>query len=179
MKAKCKCWHSCFGVHESQGTHADSSDHTELASQAPANGMYSEKLQETPVDKSQNDCSWGEPGIVYADDAVGLKVMGFKTGSSAASSGLKIDDVIVEVQDEMIMGLSSALAFEKMTGGHNTKVAVTVMRKDSKTGGAERVSAYVLRDVGSVRKVTKGTYIEQQPRPEVLIDQAVYWHSNM
>jgi len=142
--------------------------------------MYPEKLQETLVDKAeygtQNDSSWGEPGIVYADDAVGLKVMGFKTGSSAASSGLKIDDVIVEVQDELLMGLSSALAFEKMTGDHNTEVALTVMRKDSKTDGTERVSVYVLRDVGSVRKVTKGTYIEQQPRPEVW---AVYRNSNM
>jgi hypothetical protein len=116
-----------------------------------------------PVDKAeyglQNDSSRGEPGIVYSDDAMGLKVKGFVTGSSAASSGLQIGDVIVEVEDELLMGLSSALAFEKMTGDRNTEVAVTAMRKNPKTGGKERVSAYVLRDVGSVRKV-------ERPEPE-------------
>jgi hypothetical protein len=110
-----------------------------------------------PVDKAeyglQNDSSRGEPGIVYSDDAMGLKVKGFVTGSSAASSGLQIGDVIVEVEDELLMGLSSALAFEKMTGDRNTEVAVTAMRKNPKTGGKERVSAYVLRDIGTSCKV--------------------------
>jgi hypothetical protein len=117
MKAKCKCWHSCFGAHESQGTHADSSDHT--ASQAPANGIYSEKLQETPKSEygSQNDSSWGEPGIVYADDAVGLKVMGFKTGSSAASNIQRIIDPTNHFKEEMKLNENVDMQYQKHDAG--------------------------------------------------------------
>jgi hypothetical protein len=41
-----------------------------------------------PVNKTEyalhNDSSWGEPGVLNAVDALGLKVTGFITGSSAA-----------------------------------------------------------------------------------------------
>jgi hypothetical protein len=108
-----------------------------------------------PLDTTEyalnNDSSWGEPGVMYADDPLGLKVTGVVTGSSAASSGLKIGDVIIEVGDELLMGLSSALAFEKMKGDRDTEVALTVIRKNSTTGGKERISTYVLRDLGNER----------------------------
>ena len=110
-----------------------------------------------PVNKTEyalhNDSSWGEPGVLNAVDALGLKVTGFITGSSAASSGLQIGDVIIEVEGELLMGLSSALAFEKMTGDRNTEVALTAIRNNPTTGGKERVYAYVLRDVGTSCKV--------------------------
>jgi hypothetical protein len=95
-----------------------------------------------------NHSSWGEPGVVYAADPLGLKVTGFVTGSSAASSGLKIGDVIIEVRGELLMGLSSALAFEKMAGDRDTEVALTAIRKNPTTGGKERISTHILRDVG-------------------------------
>jgi hypothetical protein len=102
-----------------------------------------------------NDSSWGEPGLLCAVDALGLKVTGFITGSSAALSGLRIGDVIIEVDDELLIGLPSALAFDKMTGARGTEVALTAIRQDPTKGAKGRIAAYVVRDVGSVRKVAK------------------------
>ncbi len=111
---------------------------------------YKPRLVETTEYALCNDSSWGEPGVVYAADSLGLKVTGFITGSSAASSGLQIGDVIIEVGDELLMGLSSALAFEKMTGARDTEVFLTAIRKNSTTGGKERISTFIFRDVGKV-----------------------------
>jgi hypothetical protein len=130
------------------------------------------------VDKAEyalnNDSSWGEPGLLCAVDALGLKVTGFITGSSAALSGLQIGDVIIEVDDELLIGLPSALAFDKMTGDRGTEVALTAIRQDPTKGAKGRIAAYVVRDVGSVRKVAKSecesslnsAYDEKKPTPE-------------
>ena len=111
------------------------------------------------VDKAEyalnNDSSRGEPGLLCAVDALGLKVTGFITGSSAALCGLQIGDVIIEVDDELLIGLPSALAFDKMTGDRGTEVALTAIRQDPTKVAKERIAAYVVRDVGSVRKVAK------------------------
>jgi S1-C subfamily serine protease len=53
--------------------------------------------------------SMGDVGIEYATTALGLKVTGFQKLSSAASSGLQIGDIITQVGDELIIGLSGAL----------------------------------------------------------------------
>ena len=87
------------------------------------------------------------PGLVCAADPLGLKVTGFVKGSSAASSALKIGDVVVEVKDELVIGLSSVLAFAKMSGDRDSEVALTAIRKNKKRGGKERISTYVLRDI--------------------------------
>ena len=96
----------------------------------------------------------GDVGIQYTSDALGLKVTGFKKGTSAASSDLQIGDIITEVDDELVVGMPAALAIGKMTGPRDTPIEIAACRK-SATGRKTRVAAVILRDVGSVPKIAR------------------------
>jgi C-terminal processing protease CtpA/Prc len=103
-----------------------------------------------PVDLAEYSAH-GEPGLVYATDSAGLKVTGFKKGTQAASSELKIGDVITQVEDELIAGLPPYVAFDKMSGDRDTDVELVARRTEK--GAKMRIVALVSRDVGCAPKV--------------------------
>ena len=74
-----------------------------------------------------------------------LVITGFEKGSSAASSGLILGDVVIEVDGESIKGLPPCAVTQKMAGMPGTKVDLTVSRIISHVKSVYSLS--LIRDV--------------------------------
>ena len=101
-------------------------------------------------------------GITYSPHANGLLVTGFVKDSLAAASDLIKDDVIIQVQDEFLAGLSALEGFYLMSGDMNSRVDVTVSRQVK--GHKTRIVIYdVVRDVPAPpKKADVGFSFKQQ-----------------
>jgi tetratricopeptide (TPR) repeat protein len=72
-----------------------------------------------------------------------VKVVAPMEGKPAAKAGIRANDVITHLDDEVVQGMTLAQAVEKMRGPVNTKVRLRIMRK-----GAEKpIEVAITRDV--------------------------------
>jgi hypothetical protein len=91
------------------------------------------------------DKAGAQIGIVYTQHPKGLQVTGFIAGSDASRSELRVGDVIVQVEESFLAGLSASEAFELMNGRMLAPVELTVSRQAK--GVTNRVLIETIRDV--------------------------------
>jgi hypothetical protein len=91
------------------------------------------------------DKAGAQIGILYTQHPKGLLVTGFKAGSDASTSELRVGDVIVQVEEIFLAGLSASEAFELMNGRMLAPVELTVSRQAK--GVTNRVLIETIRDV--------------------------------
>jgi C-terminal processing protease CtpA/Prc len=84
-------------------------------------------------------------GIVYKQHEKGLLITGFVSGSDASKSELRVGDVIVQVEEIFLAGLSASEAFELMNGRMLAPVELTVSRQVKNV--TNRLVADIIRDV--------------------------------
>ena len=94
----------------------------------------------------------GQVGIACKQHPKGLLITGFKAGSDASTSELRVGDVIVQVEDFFLPGLPAPEAFELMNGRMLAPVELTVARqvKDVKKAmfrGQQTFVTEIIRDV--------------------------------
>ena len=96
----------------------------------------------------------GQVGIACKQHPKGLLITGFKAGSDASTSELRVGDVIVQVEDFFLPGLPAPEAFELMNGRMLAPVELTVARqvKDVKVKktmfrGQQTFVTEIIRDV--------------------------------
>jgi S1-C subfamily serine protease len=60
-----------------------------------------------------------------------LVIIDIEKKSPAEKQGLKIDDKIIEINDENVVGLSRQLSFEKFKGESGTKISLKIIRENN------------------------------------------------
>jgi len=78
-----------------------------------------------------------------------IKVVAPIDETPAAKAGILANDIIIQLDDEQVQGLTLNQAVEKMRGPVNTKIKLTVMRK----GNDKPIEMSITRDVIRVRAV--------------------------
>jgi carboxyl-terminal processing protease len=78
-----------------------------------------------------------------------IKVVAPIDDTPAAKAGVRANDIITQLNDEQVQGLTLNQAVEKMRGPVNTKIKLTIMRK----GVDKPIEVSITRDVIRVRSV--------------------------
>jgi C-terminal processing protease CtpA/Prc len=87
---------------------------------------------------------------VYKQHPKGLLIIGFKAGSDASTSELRVGDLIFQVEENFLAGLPASEAFELMSGGMLTPVELTVSRRVQDV--TNRIATEIIRDVPALPK---------------------------
>ncbi len=96
------------------------------------------------------DKAGAQVGIVYKQQPKGLLIIGFKAGSDASKSELRVGDLIFQVEENFLAGLPASEAFELMAGGMLTPVELTVSRRVQDV--TNRIVTEIIRDVPALPK---------------------------
>ena len=96
------------------------------------------------------DKAGAQVGIVYKQHPKGLLIIGFKAGSDASTSELRVGDLIFQVEEKFLAGLPASEAFELMSGGMLTRVELTVSRRVQDV--TNRIATEIIRDVPALPK---------------------------
>jgi len=86
-----------------------------------------------------------ETGILYKAENRGLVITGLKSGTNAADSDFKVGDVIIELDDDFVVGMNPYEFKMRMRGERGSMVEVVAMRVENNS--KKRVSDLVERDV--------------------------------
>jgi carboxyl-terminal processing protease len=78
-----------------------------------------------------------------------VKVVAPIDDTPAAKAGVMANDIITQLDDEAVQGLTLNQAVDKMRGPVNTKIKLTIMRK----GGDKPIDVTIVRDVIRVKSV--------------------------
>src|ERR1700760_4946584 len=78
-----------------------------------------------------------------------IKVVSPIDDTPASKAGIMANDIITQLDDEAVQGLTLNQAVEKMRGPVNTKIKLTIMRK----GADKRIDVTIVRDVIRVKSV--------------------------
>ena len=78
-----------------------------------------------------------------------VKVVAPIDDTPAAKAGVMANDIITQLDDEAVQGLTLNQAVDKMRGPVNTKIKLTIMRK----GGDKPIEVTIVRDVIRVKSV--------------------------
>src|ERR1700760_1594874 len=82
-----------------------------------------------------------------------VKVVAPIDDTPAAKAGVMANDIITQLDDEAVQGLTLNQAVDKMRGPVNTKIKLTIMRK----GADKRIEVSITRDVIRVKSVRSKT----------------------
>ena len=117
-----------------------------------------------PHSRYMNDSSWREMqetthgefgglGIeVTMEDGL-VKVVAPIDGTPAAKAGIMSGDLVTQIDDEAVQGLTLEQAVNKMKGAPNTKTKLTIVRKNSDTP----INVTIVREIIRVRPVSYHT----------------------
>jgi C-terminal processing protease CtpA/Prc len=86
-----------------------------------------------------------ETGILYKAENRGLVITGLKSGTNAADSDFKVGDVIIELDDDFVVGMNPYEFKMRMRGERGSMVDVVATRVENNS--KKRVSDLVERDV--------------------------------
>ena len=122
------------------------------------NGMISSL---DPHSRYMNDSAWHEMQETTRGEFGGLgievtmedglvKVVAPIDGTPAAKAGMLSGDLITQIDDEAVQGLTLEQAVNKMKGPINTKTRLTVMRK----GAESPINLTIMREIIRVRPVS-------------------------
>src|ERR1700726_3837740 len=82
-----------------------------------------------------------------------VKVVAPIDDTPAAKAGIRANDIITQLDDEAVQGLTLNQAVDKMRGPVNTKIKLTIMRK----GADKAIDVTIVRDVIRVKSVRSHT----------------------
>jgi len=92
---------------------------------------------------------FGGLGIEVTMEEGLVKVVAPIDDTPAAKAGVMANDIITQLDDEAVQGLTLNQAVDKMRGPVNTKIKLTIMRK----GGDKPIDVTIVRDVIRVKSV--------------------------
>ena len=96
----------------------------------------SEKAEESSI---------AETGILYKAENRGLVITGLKSGTNAADSDFKVGDVIIQLDDDFVVGMNPYEFKMRIRGERGSMVDVVATRVQN--NGKKRVSDLIERDV--------------------------------
>ena len=97
-------------------------------------------------------------GIEITQEDGLVKVVSPIEGSPAFRAGLKTNDLITKIDDTMVKGLSLNDAVKRMRGEPNTKVSLTIFRKDENRSFPVTITREEIRTVSVRGKVVEPGY---------------------
>jgi hypothetical protein len=108
-------------------------------------------------------------GIYFAMENGLIKVVTPIDEMPAAKAGIMAEDIITELDDEQVQGLTLKQAAEKMRGPVDTKIKLTIMRKGNGKPIEVSITRDVIRRMGS--GVSLGTSVRKSPDTPVRENQ--------
>ena len=97
-------------------------------------------------------------GIEITQEDGLVKVVSPIEGTPAFRAGLKTNDLITKIDDTMVKGLSLSEAVKKMRGEPNTKVTLTIFRKDENRSFPVTITREEIKTVSVKGKVVEPGY---------------------
>ena len=103
------------------------------------------KLAEIEACEKAGEGTIAETGILYKAENRGVVITGIKSGTDAATSDFKVGDVIIQLDDDLVVGMTPYEFMNRMRGERGSEVELVATRMQN--NGKKRVSDLIERDV--------------------------------